>query len=79
MTTTRKMRTKAKEATMSRSLLLCLPMLAFACGGSEKVDSNESLPKVTSEADAAAAAEASMKTAEEADAEMDKLAQELDG
>jgi predicted proteasome-type protease len=58
--------------------------LALACSGDSKdtagVDATSATnPEVVSEADAAAAADAAMETTEGANAELDKLAAELDG
>lgn len=57
--------------------------LALSCSGdskdSEGVDGDTAIPEVLSEADAAAEAEAAMDTTEGANAELDKMAAELDG
>lgn len=57
--------------------------LALSCSGDEKdqegVNGDTATPEVVSEADANAAAEEAMDTTEGANAELDKMAAELDG
>jgi uncharacterized protein YciI len=58
--------------------------LALSCSGESKDHEgadgdNATTPEVVSEADANAAAEAAMDTTEGANAELDKMAAELDG